>query len=61
MRFLKAQGEDGANHQSIFRITPVALLFLQNILQIEADKADKTACRMEHVIDEDTLDAFIPV
>jgi DtxR family Mn-dependent transcriptional regulator len=39
--------------------------FLQNVLQIEADKADKTACRMEHAIDscprkgDGLLDSFI--
>ena len=29
--------------------------FLMNVLQIEAGKADKAACRMEHAVDEDTL------
>ena len=33
--------------------------FLQNVLQIEADKADKTACRMEHAIDEETLQRLV--
>ena len=33
--------------------------FLQHVLQIEADKADKTACRMEHAIDEETLERFV--
>ncbi|MDH3867529.1 MAG: metal-dependent transcriptional regulator [Desulfobulbaceae bacterium] len=33
--------------------------FLQNVLQIEADKADKTACRMEHAIDDETLERLV--
>lgn len=33
--------------------------FLQNVLQIEAEKADKTACRMEHAIDEETLERLV--
>ena len=33
--------------------------FLQHVLQIEADKADKTACRMEHAIDEETLERLV--
>jgi len=34
-------------------------VFLQNVLQIEADKADKTACRMEHAIDDETLERLV--
>jgi DtxR family Mn-dependent transcriptional regulator len=33
--------------------------FLRNVLQIEAEKADKAACRMEHAVDEDTLARFV--
>jgi DtxR family Mn-dependent transcriptional regulator len=33
--------------------------FLRNVLQIDADKADKVACRMEHAIDEDTLERLV--
>lgn len=33
--------------------------FLHNVLQIEAGKADKTACRMEHAIDEETLERLV--
>ena len=33
--------------------------FLQNVLQIDTDKANKTACRMEHVIDEETFERFV--
>ena len=33
--------------------------FLQNVLQIETDKADKTACRMEHAIDDETLERLV--
>jgi DtxR family Mn-dependent transcriptional regulator len=33
--------------------------FLRNVLQIDADKADNVACRMEHAIDEDTLERLV--
>ena len=33
--------------------------FLRNVLQIETEKADKAACRMEHAVDEDTLARFV--
>lgn len=33
--------------------------FLNNVLQIEPEKADKTACRMEHAIDEETLERLV--
>ena len=45
--------------ESIYRRHQVLNDFLQNVLQIEADKADNTACRMEHVIDEETLERLI--
>jgi DtxR family Mn-dependent transcriptional regulator len=45
--------------ESIYRRHQVLNDFLQNILQIDADKADNTACRMEHVIDEETLERLI--
>jgi DtxR family Mn-dependent transcriptional regulator len=45
--------------ESIYRRHQVLNDFLQNILQIDAEKADNTACRMEHVIDEETLERLI--
>ncbi|UCD31072.1 MAG: metal-dependent transcriptional regulator [Desulfobacterales bacterium] len=33
--------------------------FLRNILQIDAEKADKAACRMEHAVDEETLERLV--
>jgi DtxR family Mn-dependent transcriptional regulator len=45
--------------ESIYRRHQVLHDFLQNVLQIDAEKADNTACRMEHVIDEDTLERLI--
>ena len=44
---------------SIYRRHQVLNEFLQNVLQIESNKADNTACRMEHVIDEETLERLI--
>lgn len=45
--------------ESIHRRHEVLNDFLQNVLQIDADKADNTACRMEHVIDEETLERLV--
>jgi len=45
--------------ESIYRRHQVLNDFLQNVLQIDAHKADNTACRMEHVIDEETLERLI--
>jgi DtxR family Mn-dependent transcriptional regulator len=42
--------------QSIRKRHKVLNNFLQNVLQIDANKADTTACRMEHVIDDETLE-----
>lgn len=33
--------------------------FLVNILQIDADTADSTACRMEHAVDETTMEKLV--
>jgi len=33
--------------------------FLQNVLQVDNDKAENTACRMEHAIDEETLERLV--
>jgi DtxR family Mn-dependent transcriptional regulator len=33
--------------------------FLQNVLQVDNDKAENTACRMEHTIDEETLERLV--
>ena len=43
----------------IHRLHQVLNDFLQHVLQIDADKADKTACRMEHAIDEETLERLV--
>lgn len=45
--------------ESISRRHRVLNNFLQNVLQIDAEKADKTACRMEHAIDEETLERMV--
>ena len=54
---LTAKGKKIA--ESIHRRHNVLNDFLQNVLQIDAEKADNTACRMEHVIDEETLERLI--
>ena len=33
--------------------------FLQNVLQVDNNKAENTACRMEHAIDEETLERLV--
>ena len=33
--------------------------FLLNVLQVDADTADSTACRMEHVIDKKTVERLV--
>ncbi len=33
--------------------------FLSRVLQIEEDKADRTACRMEHVMDKPTVNKLV--
>lgn len=45
--------------ESIQRRHRVLNNFLQNVLQVDAAKADKTACRMEHAIDEETLQRMV--
>ena len=54
---LTAKGKKIA--ESIYRRHQVINDFLQKVLQIDADKADNTACRMEHAIDEETLERLI--
>jgi len=33
--------------------------FLHQVLQVDADKADATACRMEHVVDETIMERLV--
>jgi len=54
---LTAEGKNIA--KLIHRRHQVLNDFLQNVLQIESEKANKTACRMEHAIDEETLERFV--
>ena len=54
---LTAEGREIA--ELIHRRHKVLHNFLQNVLQIETDKADSTACRMEHAIDEETLERLV--
>lgn len=52
--------EEGKEIAELIRLRHKVLNnFLQNVLQIEADKADKTACRMEHAIDDETLERLV--
>ncbi|THB73558.1 MAG: metal-dependent transcriptional regulator [Gammaproteobacteria bacterium] len=41
--------------KEITRRHQILSMFLKDILQIEPETADATACRIEHVIDKDTL------
>jgi len=45
--------------ESIARRHQVLHDFLLNVLQIDSEKAENTACRMEHTIDEETLERLI--
>jgi len=45
--------------ESVFRRHRVLQDFLQNVLQIDHQKAEDAACRMEHAIDEETLERLV--
>lgn len=45
--------------ESIHRRHKVLNDFLQNVLQIDTEKAESVACRMEHAIDDETLERFV--
>lgn len=45
--------------ESIHRRHEVLNDFLQNVLQIEPEKADNVACRMEHAIDDETYERLV--
>lgn len=45
--------------QEITRRHEILKDFLLNILHIDPEKADETACRMEHAIDKDTADRLL--
>lgn len=45
--------------ENITRRHKVLMNFLVNVLQIEKESADATACRMEHAIDDTTMERLV--
>ena len=45
--------------ESIHRRHRVLNDFLQNVLQLDTERAENVACRMEHAIDDETLERLI--
>ena len=45
--------------ESIHRRHRVLNDFLQNVLQLDTERAENVACRMEHTIDDETLERLI--
>jgi len=54
---LTAKGKKIA--EAITRRHKVLHDFLENVLQVDANKAENTACRMEHAIDEEILERLV--
>lgn len=52
--------ENGAHvAQATFRKHQILSDFLQTVLNVDSDKADKNACRIEHTLDEDIIERFV--
>ncbi len=54
---LTAKGKTLA--ERIMRHHEVLKMFFSSILGLPRDKATETACRLEHIVDEDTIDRFV--
>jgi DtxR family Mn-dependent transcriptional regulator len=57
--FITLTAKGGEIAKSVQRRHTVLQDFLQNVLQVGAEKAEDAACRMEHAIDEETLDRLV--